>query len=50
METTNKIISRDGTINVPLDVYVFMDQGAYIAYPYIRECVNTPNLFTIINT
>lgn len=39
METTNKIISRDGTINVTLDVYVFMDQGAYIAYPpHSRMC------------
>lgn len=32
MENSNKIISRDGNIKVTLDVYLFMDGDAYIAY------------------
>ena len=32
METSNKIISKNGTLNITLDVYVFMDGDAYIAY------------------
>lgn len=32
METENKIINNNGTINVTLDVYVFVDGDSYIAY------------------
>lgn len=32
MDPQNKIINKNGTLNVSLDVYVFMDGDAYIAY------------------
>lgn len=32
MENSNKIISKDGNIKVTLDVYLFMEGDAYIAY------------------
>ncbi|MGM9844779.1 MAG: hypothetical protein ACI30K_00920 [Muribaculaceae bacterium] len=32
MECSNKIVNRNGGLSVTLDVYVFMDGGAYIAY------------------
>lgn len=32
MEIENKIINKNGTINVFLDVYVFIDEDCYVAY------------------
>lgn len=32
MEYPNKIVNRDGSLSVTLDVYVFMDGDSYIAY------------------
>lgn len=32
MECSNKIVNRNGGLSVTLDVYVFIDGGAYIAY------------------
>lgn len=32
MENQNKIVNRNGSLSVKLDVYVFMDGDSYIAY------------------
>ncbi len=32
MESPNKIVNRNGSLSVTLDVYVFMDGDSYIAY------------------
>lgn len=32
MESPNKVVNRNGSLSVTLDVYVFMDGDSYIAY------------------